>query len=101
MSGEARPAVHRKTWWPGWIWAVPVAALAIVTWLVVRSQVEKGPEVTVIFPEVADLRAGDTNVTFEGLKVGQESGVRLEPDMRHLRTTLQLDADMAHRITTH
>ena len=42
MSGsrttkQPREATPPRSRWPGWIWAVPIAALAIVVWLGVRS----------------------------------------------------------------
>lgn len=93
---EARhpQAEHRRGWGPGWIWSIPLAAAGLVAWLVVRGLSQSGPEVTVIFPVIADLRPGDTKVKFEGLDVGQVDSVRLAPDLRHLRATLALHPDM-------
>lgn len=93
-GAQHRRAEQRRGWWPGWIWSVPLAALGLVAWLAVRSWTQSGPTVTVVFPMVADLRPDDTTVTFEGYKVGQVSAVTLEPDLRHMRAKLQLDADM-------
>lgn len=91
---EGRRAEERHGWWPGWIWLIPVAALGLVAWLGVRTWTQTGPTVTVDFPVVADLRPGDTDVTFEGYKVGQVSSVRLASDLRHMRVTLDLNDDM-------
>ncbi len=92
---ELPQAQHRRSWWPGWIWSVPIAALAIVLWLALRAFTQSGPEVHVLFPAIANLRAGDTDVTFQDLKVGQVEDVKLEPDLRHLEATISLRADMA------
>ncbi len=80
-----RRAEQGGGWWPGWIWAIPLAALGIVGWLALRSWAQRGPTVQVLFPVIADLRPGDTNVTFEGYKVGQVENVRVEPDLKHMR----------------
>lgn len=43
---------------------------------------------------IADLRPGDTKVTFQGYAVGQVASVKLSDDLKAMRATLQLDADM-------
>ena len=97
MNEQAQPrrAVERHGWRIHWIWSVPIAAVGLVAWLAVRSWSQSGPEVRVIFPEIANLRAGDTKVEFEGMQVGEVEDVKLEPDLRHMRATLQLHPDMA------
>ena len=92
---EAREAVPTNKCWPGWIWAVPVAALAIVGWLCMRAWSNGGPTITVTFPHVADIRAGNTQVKFQNLKVGTVASVKVAGDLKHLTVTLNLDRDMA------
>ena len=91
---EPHKAIQARGWWPGWIWSIPVAALGLVIWLAIRSWSQAGPEVQVIFPEVANLKAGDTKVEFEGMEVGEVEASHLEPDLKHIRVTLSLDTDM-------
>ena len=88
-------AQHRQSRWPGWIWAVPIAAVAIVGWLGIRSLLSGGPHVTVVFPTVADVKANDTKVKFNGMEVGEVSSVTVEKDLRHMRVGIDLHADMA------
>jgi paraquat-inducible protein B len=91
-------AIEQQSRWPGWIWAIPVAALAIVAWLGVRSWTSAGPKVTVIFPTIADLKAGNTEVRFQDLTVGRVKSVSLEKDFRHMRVKLQLDSTVAGNV---
>ena len=44
-------AIARRSWWPGWIWAVPIAAVGIVLWLLLRSISSRGIDVTVTYDE--------------------------------------------------
>ena len=37
----------RHGWWPGWIWAIPVAALLIVIWLGTRALLAGGTDITI------------------------------------------------------
>lgn len=91
---EPHKAITKRGWWPGWIWSIPVAALGLVIWLAIRSWSQGGPQVQVIFPEVANLKPGDTKVQFEGMDVGEVEESHLEPDLKHIRATLSLNADM-------
>ena len=87
-------AIKRLGWWPGWLWSVPIAALGLVIWLAVRSLTQGGPEVKVIFPGIANLKPGDTQVEFQGLNVGQVEDIKVQPDLKHMRVTLSLHSDM-------
>ena len=61
-SERRSAALPRRSRWPGWIWAVPLAALGIVVWLGVRSFIARGPEIDVSFESSAGIRAGITEV---------------------------------------
>jgi paraquat-inducible protein B len=69
----------RDNRWPGWIWAVPLAAVAIVVWLVVRDM-SGGVSVTVTFENAAKMKANTTEVIYRGIVIGKVSKVSLAPD---------------------
>ena len=71
--------MHRNRW-PGWIWAVPLAAVAIVVWLVVRQISGRGVTVTVTFRNAAQMKADTTQVIYRGVVVGKVSQVSLASD---------------------
>jgi len=87
-------ADYRRSHWPGWIWSVPIAAIGVAIWLGVQSLTSGGPTVVVVFPQVADIKAGDTKVKFQNLAVGQVKSVKLYNDLHRMRVTLSLDASM-------
>ena len=91
---QRRYAVERPNHWPGWIWAIPVAALGIVIWLGLRSWSSSGPKVTVIFPTTVDLKSGDTDVKFQDLVFGKVESVHVEKDFRHMRVDLKLNSEL-------
>ena len=89
------PAAHaRRSRAPGWIWAVPLAALGIVTWLSVRAFSARGVDVTVVFDEAAGMSPKGTKVSYEGLEVGELKSIELARDQRHIVTHLDLDRKM-------
>lgn len=71
--------VHKNRW-PGWIWAVPLAAVGTVIWLVVRAWSAHGVAVTVTFENAAQMKAGTTDVIYRGIVIGEVSGVSLAED---------------------
>lgn len=78
----------------GWIWAIPIAALGIVTWLGVRSLLQGGPEVVVTFAQAGEVKAGDTKVTYNGMQVGTVESVRLHKDLKAADVRLSFDSAM-------
>lgn len=70
----------KKSWWPGWIWAVPLAALGIGGWLLVRFLTQGGTDITITFTDVFGISAGDTTIEYRGMNVGSVDDVILTKD---------------------
>lgn len=108
MSSHARPAreprrtlaIARRSWWPGWIWAVPIAAVGIVLWLLLRSISSRGIDVTVTYNDAAGMQAGDTRVMYHGVEVGRVTSVALASDDWHVVVHLNIDRQLAPKINT-
>jgi paraquat-inducible protein B len=64
-------AQTRRNRWPGWIWAIPLAVVAIVVWLMVRELSARGVWVTVTFENAAQMKADTTKVIYRGIVVGR------------------------------
>ena len=102
VSGESSSAVPVartlarvvRSAWPGWIWAVPIAAIGIVVWLMLRALSSRGFEVTLILADAGGLSVNNTAVIYRGLNVGTLIGLALAPDGRHVLARLDIDADM-------
>jgi paraquat-inducible protein B len=93
-------AIARRSWWPGWIWAVPIAAVGIVLWLLLRSISSRGIDVTVTYNDAAGMQAGDTRVMYHGLQVGKVTSVALARDDSHVLVHLNIDRQLAPKINT-
>lgn len=93
-------AIARRSWWPGWIWAVPIAAVGIVLWLLLRSISSRGIDITVTYDDAAGMQAGDTRVMYHGLNVGTVTSVALASDDFHVIVHLDIDRQLAPKITT-
>jgi len=80
-EGEGSPErVHagvRHGWWPGWIWAIPIAALLVVIWLGARALLAGGTDVTIRFNDAHEMKTENTDVVLRGAQVGHVTGVKL------------------------
>lgn len=92
--GETPPqrtvARTQRRSWPGWIWAVPLAAIAIVVWLVVRELSERGVSVSIRFDDAAQAKAGSTNVIYRGIIIGKVSKISLAEDGSQAIVTVRI-----------
>lgn len=93
-------SVTRRSRWPGWIWSVPIAAVGIVTWLLVRAITQRGIDVTVTFADGGGMKARDTDVTDRGLQIGKVTKVELTKDRRGVIAHLDLDKSVEKDLTT-
>jgi len=95
VTGRRRTAVGRRTtWWPGWIWSVPLAAIGIVVWLMLRALSGRGVGATVVFDDAGGMAENSTKVLYHGLDVGTVTELSLAPDGHHVLAHLDMDGDM-------
>lgn len=99
MSDAQRTVARtQKGRWPGWIWGVPLAAVAIVIWLVVRELSAGGVSVTILLDDAAGAKAGSTKVTYRGITIGKVRKVSLADD--HVVMTVRIHDDEAKYLRT-
>ena len=72
------------------VWVVPVVAVLIGGWLVVKAFTEKGPQVTITFKSAEGLDAGKTKVRFKDVEVGLVEEIRIGEDASHVVVKAQL-----------
>ena len=96
-AAETPMVFERRSRWPGWVWAVPIAALAVVGWLVFDQLSSGGPLVTLVFPQSGGIGVG-ADVQYQGMKVGAVTKVTLEKDLHHVRVKVRMDPEMADHL---
>lgn len=84
-------ARSRRAWWPGLVWAVPLAALIIVAYLGIQALAKRGILVTVTFDSAAGASPGDTKVVYRGVDVGTVEAIVPNKDDRRLDFKLRID----------
>ncbi|MGH7225981.1 MAG: MlaD family protein, partial [Gemmataceae bacterium] len=97
MSSEAgreitrTKAAVRRSWWPGWIWAIPVAALLLLGWWTFRTFMNGGEDITIGFDDVHGLKSRNTSVLYRGMQVGSVSGIELTKSGDGVTVTVHID----------
>ena len=90
----------RHGWWPGWIWAVPIAALLVVIWLGARALLAGGTDVTIRFNDAHGMKAQNTDVILRGAQIGHVTGIEVNGDGTGVVVTASIDKDAAKFLTT-
>ncbi len=88
-----RQAGMRHSWWPGWIWTIPVAAFLVVGWMGVRYLLRGGEDITIEFEDAHDLKPKNSNVTYRGTNIGTVKDVKLAESGGSVLVTAAIDAD--------
>ena len=93
-------ALQKKSRWPGWIWAVPIAAVAICGWLAIREFSTSGITITVRFDDAAGMKSKDTKVVYRGLEIGEVRDVSLARDLGHIVAKIDIATDVRDDLNT-
>jgi paraquat-inducible protein B len=72
------------------VWLVPLVAVAVAAYLVYQRTAAAGPRITIRFPNVEGLKAGQSPVKHRGVPVGVVRALSLSPDMRTVDVEVQL-----------
>lgn len=99
-SPERVRAGVRHGWWPGWIWAIPIAALLVVIWLGARALLAGGTDITIRFNDAHQMKKENTDVVLRGAQVGHVTGIELSDDGTSVIVTASIDKDAAKFLTS-
>ncbi len=72
------------------VWIVPLIALLVGGYMVLKEVSGRGPQITIVFEEGAGIEAGKTVLQHKGLNVGVVDSVTLSPDLKHVEAVLSL-----------
>ncbi len=75
---------------PSLVWLLPVLALAVGGWLVVKTLAERGPTITIDFQNAAGLQAGKTKVKYKDVDIGTINRIDVSSDLDHVTVTAEL-----------
>ncbi len=79
------------------VWLVPLLALLIGGWLVVKTIMEQGPTITITFNNAEGIEAGKTKLKYKDVEIGKVTEVSLSRDLKQVVVT----AELAKSFTPH
>jgi paraquat-inducible protein B len=91
-SAPAEPEV-RKRRGLSIVWLIPLVAVAIGAWLIVRTLAEQGPAITIRFESAAGLEAKKTKIKYKSVDAGQVQSIRISDDSAYVVVTAELNKD--------
>lgn len=94
MNAPPAPKLSRRTSFSV-VWIVPLVALLVAAWMVLREWKSHGPEVTIEFKDGSGIEAGKTELEFNGVSVGRVRRVTLKDDLSGVTVLLRLDKSAA------
>ena len=89
----------RHGWWPGWIWAIPIAALIVVIWLGARALLAGGTDITIRFIDVHEIKTENTDIVLRGAQVGHVTGIKLTDDGTGVIVAASINAEAVKFLT--
>ncbi len=80
------------------VWLLPLIALLIGGWLVVKAIVEQGPEVVIQFQTAEGIEEGKTLVKYRDVIIGKIRTVRFAEDLSHVLVTAEMVPGMERHL---
>lgn len=85
------PRVEPKKRGLSLIWLVPLLAILVGAGLVVRTVVERGPDIAVSFKTADGIEPGKTKVRYKSVEIGVVERVELSRDLEKISAVIRMD----------
>lgn len=95
MTKLPAPAVVRRRRSLPLVWVVPLVALIVGGWLIVRNAGDRGPVITIHFQNGAGIEAGRTILEHKGVAVGSVESAELDGNLDHVIVKVRLARNAA------
>ena len=76
--------VHRRSWKFPIVWVVPVIAAIVAGYLVYGRLQEFGPTITIKFKDGSGVKAGQTEIRYRGVPIGEVMTLELSEDQEYV-----------------
>jgi len=76
----------------GWslVWLVPIIAILVGVGLVVRTVLERGPEIAITFKTADGIEPGKTKVRYKNVEIGVVERVELSGDLEKVKAVIRM-----------
>jgi len=83
--------INRKSSLP-LVWFLPLIALIVSGWLIYKAVSEKGPVVTISFPNADGLEVDKTKIKYLDVDVGKVTAINISDDLKSIWVTAQMNS---------
>jgi paraquat-inducible protein B len=81
------------------VWLIPLIAVLIGAWLVVKTIRETGPTITIVFKSAEGLVPGKTEIKYKDVTVGKVGSIQLSRDFSQVLVTAEMSREVAAHLT--
>ncbi len=81
------------------VWLIPLVAVLIGCWLVVKTFRETGPTITVVFKSAEGLVPGKTEIKYKDVTVGKVQRIQLSADLTQVHVTAAMSREVSAHLT--
>lgn len=94
-AGVPAATVRKRRWAISAIWVVPLAATVVAAYLVFGRLHEYGPLIAIRFKDASGIRAGQTDLEYRGVPIGQVKELQLSEDKQSVLVRARLSRSAA------
>ncbi len=80
------------------VWLVPLIAVLIGGWLAVKTILEQGPTIAIVFKSAEGLEAGKTKLRYKDVEIGKVTKVDLAEDLKKVIVTAELTRNFTRHL---
>ena len=77
------------------VWIIPILAAAVALGLAIRSVLNEGPTISILFRSAEGLEAGKTFIKYKEVNIGQVTRVQLTEDFGQVQVTAKISKNAA------
>lgn len=94
MNAAPAPKITRHRGFP-LIWIVPIVALIVAGWMLLRNVGNYGPDIVIEFADGSGIEPGKTALEYNGVTVGMVKDLSLTKDLSRVEVRVQLRREAA------
>ena len=95
MTSNAQQGIVKKRKGLPLVWLLPVIAFIVSGWLIVKTILEKGPEITITFPTADGLEVDKTKIKYRDVEIGKVTTITITDDLQAITVTAELNPNTA------
>lgn len=96
MDDIPMAVVDQRSGWSSYlIWVIPLVALVVGGWLVVKWTIDRGPTITIRFVSGEGLEAGKTKIKYKNVDIGVVKSVALADDHLSVVARAEMSSNVA------